>query len=142
MGAVDLIVIGLLVLVALIGWHRGLVRSVLSVAGTIGGAIVASAALPFVLDYLGVLGPAAAAVSIGVLLVGIGLGNALAVFIGRPIWMALQHGPGRVVDAAAGALVSAVAGLIVFWLVAAMVASFPSPTLSSAVPGWSRLKIE
>ena len=29
--------------VALIGWHRGLVRSVLSVAGTIGGAIVASA---------------------------------------------------------------------------------------------------
>ena len=140
MGAVDLIVIGLLVLVALIGWHRGLVRSVLSVAGTIGGAIVASAALPFVLDYLGVLGPAAAAVSIGVLLVGIGLGNALAVFIGRPIWMALQHGPGRVVDAAAGALVSAVAGLIVFWLVAAMVASFPSPTLSSAVRSSALLK--
>ena len=66
--------------------------------------------------------------------------GALAVFIGRPIWMALQHGPGRVVDAAAGALVSAVAGLIVFWLVAAMVASFPSPTLSSAVRSSALLK--
>lgn len=140
MGAVDLIVVGLLVLVALIGWQRGLVRSVLSVAGTVGGAIVASAALPYVLDYLGVLGPAAAAVSIGVLLLGIGVGNALAVFIGRPLWMALQHGPGRVVDAAAGALVSAVAGLVVFWLVAAMVASFPSPTLSSAVRSSTLLK--
>jgi S1-C subfamily serine protease len=140
MGAVDLIVIGLLVLVGLIGWHRGLVRSVLSVAGTIGGAIAAAAALPFVLEYVGALGPAAAAVSIGVLLLGIGIGNALAVFIGRPLWMALQHGPGRAVDAAAGALVSVVAGLLVFWLIAATVASFPSPTLSAAVRSSTLLK--
>ncbi len=133
MGAVDLIIIGLLLLLAMIGWYRGLVRSVLSVAGTILGAIAASAALPWILDRFGVLGPAAAAVSVGVLLLGVGVGNALAIFVGRPLWMALQHGPGRAVDAAAGALVSVVAGLVVFWLIAATVASLPSPTLSAAV---------
>lgn len=140
MGAVDLIVVGLLLLVAMIGWYRGLVRSVLSVAGTIGGAIVASAALPWILDRFGILGPAAAAVSIGVLLLGIGIGNALAVFIGRPLWMALQHGPGRVVDAAAGALVSVVAGVVVIWLLAATVVSLPSRQLSDAVQSSALLK--
>lgn len=140
MSAVDLVIAGLLLLVGMIGWYRGLVRSVLSVAGTIGGAIAASAALPWVLDQFGVLGPAAAAVSVGVLLLGIGVGNALAVFLGRPLWMALQHGPGRAVDAAAGALVSVVAGLVVFWMIAATMASMPSPTLSAAVRSSALLK--
>lgn len=140
MGAVDLIIIGLLLLVGLIGWYRGLVRSVLSVVGTIGGAIAAAAALPWVLDRFGILGPAAGAISIGIMLVGVGVGNALAIFIGRPLWMALQHGPGRVVDAAAGALVSVVAGLLVFWLIAATVVSLPSPTLSAAVRESTLLK--
>lgn len=140
MGAVDLIVIGMLVLIGLIGWHRGLVRSVLSVGGTIGGAIAAAAALPWILDYLGVLGPAAAALSIGVLLLGVGIGNALAIALGRPLWMALRDGPGRVVDAAAGSLVSVVAGLVVLWLVAATVASMPSPSLSAAMRSSTLLK--
>ena len=60
--------------------------------------------------------------------------NALAVFLGRPLWMALQHGPGRVVDAAAGALVSVVAGLLVFWLIAATVASMVVDVIGRAAP--------
>lgn len=140
MAAVDLIIVGLLLLVGMIGWYRGLVRSVLSVAGTIGGAIVAAMALPYVLSRLGVLGPAAAAVTIGVLLLGVGVGNALAVFLGRPLWMALQRGPGRAVDAAAGALVSVVAGLVVLWLLAATLISVPAPGLTSAVQSSALLK--
>lgn len=140
MSAVDLIIIGVLLLVGLIGWYRGLVRSVLSVAGTIGGLLLAAATLPWVLDRFGFLGPAAAVASVGVLLLGVGIGNAVAIFIGRPLWMALQHGPGRVVDAAAGALVSVVAGLMVFWLIAATVVSLPSQSLSAAVRSSALLK--
>lgn len=133
MGAVDLIVLAVLGLVALIGWHQGLVRSVLTVVGTIGGGLVAAALLPWVLESLGVLGPTAAAISVAVILVGVGVGNALALLVGRPLWTHLQSGTGRVLDAAAGALVSLVAGLAVMWLLAATIASMPSPQLSKAV---------
>jgi S1-C subfamily serine protease len=133
MGVMDLIVVGVLVLVALIGWHQGLVRSALSVVGTVGGGLLAAASLPWILSNLGALGAAAAAISVGVVLAGVGLGNAVVVTLGRPLWAALQVGPARVVDAAAGAVVSLFAGLIAMWLVAATVASLPSPTLASAV---------
>ncbi len=133
MGVMDLIVIGVLVLVALIGWHQGLVRSALSVVGTVGGGLLAAASLPWILSNLGALGAAAAAISVGVVLAGVGLGNAIVVTLGRPLWAALQVGPARLVDAAAGAVVSLFAGLIAMWLVAATVASLPSPTLASAV---------
>lgn len=133
MGVVDVIILGLLALVALIGWHQGLVRSVLSVVGTIGGGLVAAACLPWVLRQLGALGPLAAVVSVGVILLGVGIGNTLAVTLGRPLWMAMRAGPARAVDAATGALVSVVAGLVAIWMVAATVASLPSPALSSAV---------
>jgi S1-C subfamily serine protease len=133
MGIVDLIILGVLLLVALIGWHQGLVRSALSLVGTIGGGLLAAASLPWILSNLGALGPAAAAISVGVVLAGVGLGNAVVVTLGRPLWMALQVGPARVVDAAAGALMSLFAGLIAMWLVAATVTSLPSPTLASAV---------
>ncbi|MCU0294985.1 MAG: MarP family serine protease [Candidatus Nanopelagicales bacterium] len=133
MGVVDLIILGMLGLVALIGWHQGLVRSVFSVVGTVGGGLVAAACLPWVLRELGALGPVAAAVSVGVILLGVGIGNALAVTLGRPIWGALQDGPARTLDAAAGALVSVVAGLVAMWLVAATVTALPSQRLSAAV---------
>ncbi|MEZ5184333.1 MAG: MarP family serine protease [Candidatus Nanopelagicales bacterium] len=133
MGVVDLVVLGVLALVSLIGWHQGLVRSVLSVVGTVGGGLVAAASLPWILSHLGALGPAAAAVSVGVVLAGVGIGNALVLALGRPLWRVLSVGPVRVVDAAAGALVSLVAGLVVMWLLAATLASMPSPALSSAV---------
>ena len=133
MGVVDFIVLGVLGLIALIGWHQGLVRSVLSVVGTIGGGLLAAASLPWVLNQLGALGPTAALVSVGVILLGVGIGNAVVVTLGRPLWMAMQAGPARVLDASAGALVSVVAGLVVMWMLAATVASLPSKTLSSAV---------
>ena len=133
MGVVDFVVLGILVLIALIGWHQGLVRSVLSVVGTVGGGLLAAASLPWVLSQVGALGPTAAVVSVGVILLGVGLGNALVVTLGRPLWMAMQAGPARVLDASAGALVSVVAGLIVMWMLAATVAALPSRTLSSAV---------
>jgi S1-C subfamily serine protease len=133
MGVVDLIIVGVLLLVALIGWNQGLVRSALSVVGTVGGGLLAAASLPWILTQLNALGAAAAAISVGVILAGVVLGNALAVTLGRPLWMALQAGPARVVDAAAGAVVSLFAGLIAMWLMAATVASLPSPGLASAV---------
>jgi len=133
MGVVDLVVLGILALVALIGWHQGLIRSVLSVVGTIGGGLLAAASLPWILGQLGALGPMAAVVSVGVILLGVGLGNALAVTLGRPLWMAMRAGPARLLDASAGALVSVVAGLVAMWMVAATVAALPSPALSSAV---------
>lgn len=140
MGAVDLIVLAVLGLVALIGWHQGLVRSVLTVVGTVGGGLVAAALLPTILDAAGFLGPGAAALSVGVVLLGVGLGNVLALTIGRPLWTRLQVGAGRTVDAAAGALVSLFAGLMVMWLLAATIASMPSPALSSAVRHSSLLR--
>lgn len=133
MGAIDLIVLAVLGLVALIGWHQGLIRSILTVVGTIAGGIFAAMLLPWILDSVGVLGPAAAALSVGVILVGVGIGNALALLLGRPLWSRLQVGTARVLDAAAGALVSLVAGLAVMWLLAATIASMPSPGLSKAV---------
>ena len=63
MGIVDLIILGVLLMVALIGWHQGLVRSALSLVGTIGGGLLAAASLPWILNNLGALGPAAAAIS-------------------------------------------------------------------------------
>jgi S1-C subfamily serine protease len=133
MGVIDLIVLAAVGLAALIGWHQGLVRSVLSVVGTVGGGLAAAAALPWILDRIGVLGPGAAAISIVVVLSGVAIGNALVVTLGRPLWMALRFGPARIVDAAAGALVSLVAGLVVMWMLAAAVATVSSPVLASAV---------
>lgn len=133
MGVVDIIVLAVVALAAIIGWHQGLVRSALSVAGTLAGGIAAAAALPWILDRVGVLGPTAAVVSVVVVLSGVAIGNALAVTLGRPLWMALQVGPARVVDAASGALVSLVAALVVLWMLAAAVITVSSPVFGSAV---------
>lgn len=130
MSAVDAVILGMLVVVGLVGWQQGAIRSVLSMGGALIGGVVAAIALPWVLESVGALGTEAALISIGLIVVGVGVGNALAVALGSPVWRRLQVGVGRMVDAALGALVSVVAALLVMWLMAATVTALPAPAVS------------
>ena len=132
MGIVDLIILGVLLMVALIGWHRGWCAARCPLVGTIGGGLLAAASPSLDLEQPRRAGPGRRRDQCRCGARRVGLGNALVVTLGRPLWMALQVGPARIVDAAAGAVMSLFAGLIAMWLVAATVASPAFP------PHWRR----
>ena len=61
------------------------------------------------------------------------LGQVLAVSLGNQLRSRLTWRPAQAVDAVLGAVVSAIAVLLVFWMVATPLASAPYPRVSSAV---------
>ncbi|MGI8691504.1 MAG: MarP family serine protease [Geodermatophilaceae bacterium] len=130
---IDLLIVVLALLFAANGFRQGLILSVASFVGFFGGAVLGSQ----------LAGPVANAVSTSLfaqvflaLLVVLGvafLGQIGAVWVGQRLRQRLTWRPARHADAVLGAVVSALAVLLVAWMIATPLASSAFPNLAREV---------
>lgn len=130
---VDLIVILLVAAFVLIGYQQGFLASVASFVGFLGGAVIGLQVSAPVARFITSSSTARIWIAIGVV-----LGLALLVQV-TLVWAAqrlrrkLTWRPARVVDHLLGAVVSAVAALLVAWMVATPLATSQLPSLARQV---------
>jgi S1-C subfamily serine protease len=131
--AVDLVLIALAVLFALSGFRQGLLVSSTSILGFLGGAVLGAQLSGPVADRIDGSSVTRVFAALVVVLAGALLGQILAGAIGRAVRRRLTWEPAKMVDSVAGAVVSAVAVLLVAWMVASPLATSPFPTVSGQV---------
>jgi S1-C subfamily serine protease len=133
---VNLLDIGLSVatiLFAIGGFRQGFVTATLSFFGFFGGAVIGAQLADPIAGRLSQDSSWRIAVAVAVVLALALLGQVLAVSLGNQLRSRLTWRPAQAVDAVLGAVVSAIAVLLVFWMVATPLASAPYPRVSSAV---------
>ena len=129
----DVLLVVAAVLFAVSGYRRGFVVGVLSFVGLIGGGVLGARLAPGVAESSALGSVDDAVVGLGVVLVLAIVGQVLATAIGVRLRDGLTWRPARLLDAAAGALLSVGGLLLVAWLVGLAVASAPSPALAGQV---------
>lgn len=125
----DVILVVAAVIFAISGYRRGLVVGVLSLVGFVGGAALGARYAPDLVSRLSRLDPAAAGLL--VVLVAAVLGQLLGAAFGTAVRGRLTWRPARLLDSAAGAVGSALALLLVAWLLG-------TAAVSSSLTGLSR----
>jgi S1-C subfamily serine protease len=126
--AIDWIALAIVAFTALGGFRQGLVVSVLSLAGLVGGAYLGSRALPHLLSH-GSRSQWAPVAALAGALLGAGLLQSLAAFLGSFVRGGLRLTPFRFLDSLGGFAVGAVTGLAIVWVLGA--AALLVPGLSS-----------
>jgi S1-C subfamily serine protease len=127
---VDVVLIVLVVVFAVNGYRQGFVIGLLSFVGFFGGAAIGLQVGPRLADFAQTAAPRVFISLATIFLVAIG-GQALAGWLGAKIRSSIRSDTGRTADDLSGAAVSAIAVLLVAWLVAA-------PLGSSSLPGLAR----
>src|SRR3954451_7956146 len=127
MSLVDLVLIGLALLFALSGFRQGLLVSATSFLGFIGGAVLGAQLSGPVADRVDGSNVTRVFAALVVVLAGALLGQILAGAAGRALRKKVTWEPAKMVDSVAGAVVSAIAVLLVAWMVATPLASSPFP---------------
>jgi S1-C subfamily serine protease len=130
---VDVVVIVLALAFAFSGFRQGLLVSAASFLGFFGGAVVGAQLSGAVADSVDASPVARVFAALVVVLAGALLGQLLAGAIGRAVRSRVTWEPAKVVDSVAGAALSAVAVLLVAWMVATPLATAPFPEVASQV---------
>lgn len=133
MSIVDLILILLALLFALSGFRQGLIVSAASFLGFFGGALLGAQLSGPVADRVGGSTVTRVFAALVVVLAGALLGQVLFGAVGRAIRKRVTWEPAKMVDSVAGAIISALAVLIVAWMVATPLASSPFPPVANSV---------
>jgi S1-C subfamily serine protease len=115
------------------GFRQGFVTAVLSFLGFFGGAVLGAQLADPVAGRLAENSSWRVAVAVAVVLAIALLGQVSAVWIGNQLRQRLTWRPVQTLDAVLGAVVSTVAVLLVFWMVATPLAAAPYPRVSAAV---------
>lgn len=128
----DVLLVVVTLAFAVSGYRRGFVVGALSLVGFLGGAALGAHYAPeLVSRYLSRLDPAAA--GLVVVLTAAALGQLLAAALGSAVRSRLTWRPARLADSTGGALGSAVALLLVAWLLGTAAASSSLTSLSREV---------
>ncbi|WP_299955261.1 MarP family serine protease [uncultured Modestobacter sp.] len=133
MSAVDVALIVLALLFALSGFRQGVIVSATSFVGFFGGAVLGAQLSGPIADDLADSSVTRVFVALVVVLAGALVGQLLAGLIGRAVRKRVTWEPAEMLDAVAGAVVSAAAVLLVAWMVATPLASSPFPGVASSV---------
>ena len=133
MNVLDLVLIVATIMFALGGFRQGFVTAILSFFGFFGGAVIGAQLADPIANRLSQDSSWRIAVAVAVVLAVALLGQVLAVSVGNQLRSRVTWRPVQAVDSVLGAVVSAVAVLLVFWMVATPLASAPYPRVSSAV---------
>jgi len=120
---VDWIALGVVAVAAFVGFRRGLVASVLSLAGLVGGAYVGARVAPHVLP--GGDSAFTPLVGLGGAAVGAVLLQTVASMVGHSFRRSLVLPPLRALDSLGGILVGAAAGLALVWIGGAVALHLP-----------------
>jgi S1-C subfamily serine protease len=130
---VDLALIALALVFALSGFRQGLIVSAASFIGFFGGAVLGAQLSGPLADDIADSSVTRVFVALVVVLAGALLGQLLAGVIGRAVRKRVTWEPAKIVDSVAGAVVSAIAVLLVAWMVATPLASSPFPGVAGQV---------
>jgi S1-C subfamily serine protease len=133
MSVVDLILIALALIFAFSGFRQGVIVSAASFLGFFGGAVIGAQLSGQVADRINGSQVSRVFAALVVVLAGALLGQVVAGAVGRAIRTRVTWEPARMVDAVAGAVLSAAAVLLVAWMVATPLASSPFPGVASQV---------
>ncbi len=133
MSLVDLVLIALALLFALSGFRQGLIVSAASFIGFFGGAVVGAQLSGPVADELSASTLSRVFVALVVVLAGALLGQLVAGYLGRAVRKKVTWEPATIVDSVAGAAISAVAVLLVAWMVATPLANSAFPAVAGQV---------
>ena len=124
MTTLDWIVVGFAALTALAGLRRGLIRTVLSLAGLAAGAVVGARVAPHLLHHAA--SHYAALVGLGGALTGAVLLQAVASIIGGFLRGGLRFAPPlRLLDSLGGLVAGAAWGLALAWVAGAVAVQIP-----------------
>jgi S1-C subfamily serine protease len=129
----DLALIVATIMFAISGFRQGFVTAALSFCGFFGGAALGAQLADPIAGRLAQDSSWRVAAAVAVVLALALLGQVLAVSLGNQLRQRLTWRPAQAVDSVLGAVVSAIAVLLVFWMVATPLASAPYPRVSSAV---------
>ncbi len=133
MSVVDAVLIALALVFALSGFRQGLLVSSTSILGFLGGAVLGAQLSGPVAERIDGSSVTRVFAALVVVLAGALLGQILAGAAGRALRGRVTWEPAKLIDAVAGAVVSAVAVLLVAWMVASPLASSPFPTVAGQV---------
>jgi S1-C subfamily serine protease len=133
MSLVDVVLIALALLFALSGFRQGLLVSATSFLGFFGGAVLGAQLSGPVADRIDGSNVTRVFAALVVVLAAALLGQILAGAAGRALRKRVTWEPAKMVDSVAGAVVSALAVLLVAWMVATPLASSPFPPVASQV---------
>ncbi len=138
---IDLLLVLLLASYAISGYRQGLVVSVLSVVGFLGGGALGMAVLPKLMSGWSLATQSSLLprlVLVGLVLVFASIGQSLAVQVGRRLRRGLRARPALRIDAALGAVASLAAVAVLMWFVAGGLRGISSGAVARAV-GESRV---
>jgi S1-C subfamily serine protease len=137
----DLILIVLVVAFGVAGYRQGFIIGVLSFAGFIGGGAIGAAFGPRIARSITVNPGWQAVAAIVVVFLAAMIGQLLASGVGVAMRSRLTWRPATVVDAVGGAGVSAIAVLLIAWLIGSAVAYAPFPVISRQVNNSAVLRV-
>ena len=129
---VDLTLVALMLVFALNGYRQGFLIGLLSFAGFFGGALIGLQLGPLIAQNFAA-DPIRVLVSLAAVFGLAAAGQAVAGFVGAQLREAIRNPSARRLDDLGGALVSAVAVLLVVWLVAEPLGSSSMPFLARSV---------
>jgi S1-C subfamily serine protease len=130
---VDVLLIVLVLVFALSGFRQGLLVASTSILGFLGGAVVGAQLSGPVADRIDGSSVTRVFAALVVVLAAALLGQILAGAAGRALRRRVTWEPAKVVDSVAGAVVSAIAVLLVAWMVASPLATSPFPAVAGQV---------
>ncbi len=129
---IDALIILMVVSGAWAGYRQGFVAAAISLLGAVALALGALALAPVLVRGLDV-GAARTAASVGLVVLGVLIGELIGSWAGRTLSGQITWSPAKAVDRALGAVGQAVTVLVLALLVALPIASAPLPWLSSAI---------
>jgi S1-C subfamily serine protease len=137
----DLILIVLVIAFGVAGYRQGFIIGVLSFVGFIGGGAIGAAFGPRIARSVTANPAWQAVAAIVVVFLAAMIGQLIASGIGVAMRSRLTWRPATVVDAVGGAGVSAIAVLLIAWLIGSAVAYAPFPVISRQVNDSAMLRV-
>lgn len=132
MTILDYALLGAALLAALSGWRRGFLVGVLALVGLLAGCAVGLVLSPRLVRSMSE-GAGRSLAAIAIVLLGAGLGQAVASMVGMWLRKRLHWRPVRTLDSALGAVVGVLALAAGVWVLATALRSGPVPVLAGQV---------
>lgn len=118
---IDLILGMLLIIIAASGWRRGLIRTVLAVAGFLIGGFIGIQFGPVLLGAFGLDGTLRLPMSVALIITTASLGRYLAELVGGMLRATISFTPIRSVDSMGGLVINVAGASLLIWSVAATI---------------------
>ncbi|MFI6345247.1 MarP family serine protease [Streptomyces sp. NPDC050560] len=138
MNGLDYLLLVAAVWFAWVGYRQGFIVGILSVIGFLGGGLVAVYLLPIVWDKVtddADVGTVAAVGAVVIVIVCASVGQVFTTHLGSKLRGHVTWSSARALDATGGALVNALAMLLVAWLIGSALAGTTLPTVGREVRG-------